>query len=334
MTLATWSASRSAPDTRDPTADNTEVWIDGGRFQMGSDRFYPEEKPVHEVRVDGFWMDRAPVSNDDFARFVDTTGYVTVAERRPDAALYPGADPSMLVDGSLVFVAPHSASDMRFWGDWWRFVSGANWRRPRGTSALTAEMMDHPVVHVCYEDSIAFANWAGKSLPTEAEWEFAARDGIDGADYAWGDEFQPAGGPRANIWDGQFPMFRNGGTSAIGTSPISSYSQNDFGIHDLIGNVWEWTSDYWTDQHSAAGKSCCIPVNPRVTNPDRSFDAGQPNIRIARRVLKGGSHLCAPNYCQRYRPAARQPQMEDSGTSHLGFRCVRRPAVPRLEVQP
>lgn len=329
MIPASWSPSTPVPRTQLREADPTEVWIDGGRFQMGSDRFYPEERPIHEVQVDGFWMDKAPVSNIEFTGFIDATGYVTVAERKPNAALYPGADPAMLVPGSLVFIAPRAAADMRFWGDWWRFVPRANWRRPGGDSELTLEMMGHPVVHVCHEDAVAFARWAGKSLPTEAEWEFAARDGIDGADYAWGEEFQPAGGPRANIWDGQFPMFRNGGTAAIGTSAFGSYPPNGFGIYDLIGNVWEWTSDYWTEQHRAATKTCCVPANPRVTNPDRSFDPGQPDIRIARRVLKGGSHLCAPNYCQRYRPAARQPQMEDSGTSHLGFRCVRRPAVAR-----
>lgn len=334
MTSAPLISPTPLRDASTSRFDMEMVWIEGGAFQMGSDRFYDEEKPVHSVRVDGFWMDAAPVSNSDFMLFTDATGYLTVAERQPDPAYYPGADPAMLVAGSLVFTAPRSPGDMRFWGDWWRFIPGANWRRPKGDGELGRDMMNHPVVHIGFEDAAAFALWAGKSLPTEAEWEFAARDGIDGADYAWGNEFEAEAGARANIWDGHFPMLRRGGSSAIGTSAIGSYPANRFGMVDMIGNVWEWTADYWTDQHSADGKSCCIPLNPRVTDPEPSFDRGQPDIPIARRVLKGGSHLCAPNYCKRYRPAARQPQMEDSATSHLGFRCVRRSLQPGPGVQP
>ncbi|MFT3834126.1 MAG: formylglycine-generating enzyme family protein [Micropruina sp.] len=301
------------------------AWIDGGVFQMGSDRFYPEEAPVHRVRVDGFWMDRAPVTNADFARFVDATGYVTVAERSPDPSLYPGADPAMLVAGSLVFQAPRRLEDMRFWGDWWHYVPGASWRRPDGVDGVEGRLEDHPVVHICHADAEAYAAWAGKSLPTEAEWEYAARGGLDGADYSWGSEFAPQGQRLANIWDGPFPMPSEGRKPA-GTSAIGTYPANAYGLLDMIGNVWEWTTDFWTGRHrDQAAKPCCIPLNPRETDAEASYDPDQSDIRIARRVLKGGSHLCAPNYCRRYRPAARQPQMEDSATSHLGFRCVIRP---------
>ncbi len=298
------------------------VWLEGGSFRMGSSNFYPEEAPVHQVRVEGFWIDRTPVTNRQFAAFVEATGYRTVAELAPDPDMYPGADPAILQPGSLVFRPPVRREDMRFWGDWWHYVAGASWRRPDGVTDLGGARMDHPVVHVCHADASAFAAWAGKSLPSEAEWEFAARGGLEGADYGWGDELEPEGRRMANVWDGLFPM-RNPDTASFGTSAVGLYPSNAYGLADMIGNVWEWTDDFWTSRHpDDVQKACCVPVNPRATDAAQSYDPLQPTIRIPRKVLKGGSHLCAPSYCKRYRPAARQPEMIDSATTHLGFRCV------------
>jgi formylglycine-generating enzyme required for sulfatase activity len=298
------------------------AWIAGGCFEMGSSNFYPEEGPVHTVRVEGFWIDRTPVTNHQFSKFVKETGYRTVAEQSPDPALYPGADPALLQPGSLVFRPPSRREDMRFWGDWWQYVAGACWFRPDGLSQLGEDRMDHPVVHVCHADAAAYAQWSGKNLPSEAEWEFAARGGLDGADYAWGNAFEPGGRRMANVWDGAFPM-RNPETDAFGTSAVGCYPANAYGLSDMMGNVWEWTEDYWTSHHPEdAKKPCCVPVNPRVADQEQSYDPLQPAIRIPRKVLKGGSHLCAPSYCRRYRPAARQAEMIDSATTHVGFRCI------------
>ncbi|WP_096786884.1 formylglycine-generating enzyme family protein [Rhodobacter sp. CZR27] len=312
-----------------PTSPGLDmVWIPGGTFQMGSDRHYPEEAPVHRVTVDGFWIDRTPVTNAAFRKFVQACSYVTMAERRPDPADYPGAPPHLLKPGSLVFRPPKTAPvDTRDWSQWWKFRFGANWRHPTGPGSSIAGLDSHPVVHVACADAEAYAAWAGKELPTEAEWEFAARGGIDGAEYAWGDEFMPGGRRMANTWQGQFP-FRNrraGGYER--TSPVGAFPPNGYGLCDMIGNVWEWTADWYGPQHSTdALKPCCIPRNPRGAAASDSLDPLQPDIRIPRRVLKGGSHLCAPNYCRRYRPAARHPQPIDTSTSHVGFRCVLRPA--------
>lgn len=313
-------ATGSTPPVRDGM-----VWIEGGSFLMGSEDFYPEEGPVHRVRVDGFFMDATPVTNRDFSRFVTDTGYVTVAEQAPDPSLYPGADPAVLQPGSLVFRAPKSLGDMRFWGDWWHYVPGACWHRPDGISSLSEEMMDHPVVQVCHADAEAYAHWARKALPSEAEWEFAARGGMEGATFAWGKEFEPGGRRMSNIWDGKFPMVDPAGLRKFGTSPVAAFPPNGYGLSDMIGNVWEWTDDYWTDRHpDDATKPCCVPINPRIATAEQSYDLRQPAIRIPRKVLKGGSHLCAPSYCRRYRPAARHPEMIDSATTHVGFRCVLR----------
>lgn len=302
------------------------VFIEGGRFQMGSSKFYPEEGPIHRVGVDGFWIDSTPVTNRQFAEFVEQTGYRTVAETSPDPALYPGADPAMLQPGSLVFRAPYSRSEMRFWGDWWHYVPGACWQRPDGVSAIGEGEMDLPVVHVCHTDAEAFSRWAGKSLPSEAEWEFAARGGLEGADFAWGDVLEPDGRKMANVWDGAFPMLNPDHSGSFGTSVVGSYPANNYGLFDMIGNVWEWTDDYWTTQHPEdVQKPCCVPVNPRTLDAGQSYDPQLSAIRIPRKVLKGGSHLCAPSYCKRYRPAARHAEMIDSATSHVGFRCVIRP---------
>ncbi len=316
------TATRSSPPAKDGM-----VWIEGGSFLMGSEDFYPEEGPVHRVRVDGFFMDATPVTNRDFSRFVADTGHVTVAEQTPDPSVYPGADPAILQPGSLVFRAPLRSGDMRFWGDWWHFAAGACWHRPDGISSLTEAMMDHPVVQICHADATAYARWAGKALPSEAEWEFAARGGVEGATFAWGEELEPDGRRMANIWNGDFPMANLPGKAEFGTTPVGAFPANGYGLSDMIGNVWEWTDDYWTDRHpDDAAKPCCVPSNPRVAIAEQSYDPRQPAIRIPRKVLKGGSHLCAPTYCRRYRPAARHPEMIDSATTHIGFRCVSRQA--------
>jgi formylglycine-generating enzyme required for sulfatase activity len=304
------------------------VWIPGGTFRMGSDKHYPEERPVHQVSVDGFWMDRQPVTNERFERFVAETGYVTFAEIPPNPADYPGALPHMLYAGSLVFIKPSGPVDRRNIGNWWQFMKDANWRHPYGPDSSIAGMDQHPVVHVAFIDAEAFAKWEGKALPTEAEWEFAARGGLDGAPYAWGDEFLPADRHMANTWQGEFPWQNHGRDGYEGTSPVNAFPSNGYGLHDMIGNVWEWTTDWYEPRHPGdAMKACCIPHNPRGGREDASYDPSQPEVRIPRKVLKGGSHLCAPNYCRRYRPAARFPEPVDTSTCHVGFRCIVRPAV-------
>jgi formylglycine-generating enzyme len=301
--------------------DTDMQWVEGGTFSMGSDRHYPEEAPVHEVTVDGFWIDRHPVTNDDFRRFVSETGYVTVAQRPPDPADYPGALPELLVAASSVFVSPGRPVDLRNAYDWWTWVPGADWRHPQGPASTMRGKSDHPVVHVAWADVEAYAAWVGKELPTEAEWEFAARGGLDGAEFAWGDEFTPGGRHMANTWQGRFPNENLRLDGYEGTSPVGSFPANGYGLVDMIGNVWEWTTD-WYQPHGEVHHACCSVSNPLGGAADRSFDPASPEVRIPRKVMKGGSHLCAPNYCRRYRPAARMPQAVDTSTSHLGFRCV------------
>jgi formylglycine-generating enzyme len=299
------------------------AFVPGGTFRMGSDRHYPEEAPVHEVTVDGFWIDRTPVTNADFHQFVRATGYVSFAELRPKAGDYPGAKPEMLRAGSLVFTPPNHPVDLSRWDQWWQFKFGANWRRPYGPRSTITGLSNHPVMHIAYRDAEAYAKWAGKELPSEAEWEFAARGGLDGCEFAWGDEFAPGGDHLANTWQGNFPHENLAADGYERTSPVAAFPANGYGVYDMIGNVWEWTSDWYTPQHEAnAPKACCIPINPRGACEKASYDPCQPEIRIPRKVLKGGSHLCAPNYCRRYRPAARHPQPVDTSTSHVGFRCV------------
>jgi len=290
---------------------------------MGSNRHYPEERPVHRVTVDGFWMDSHAVTNADFARFVAATGYITLAERPLDPADYPGALLDLLKPGALVFRKPASRVDLRDLRNWWAYVPGASWRHPEGPGSTIEGYEHHPVVHVAYEDAQAYAIWANKDLPTEAEWELAARGSLDGATYCWGEALTPDGRMMANIWQGEFPWQNLALDGFEGTSPVGSFPPNRYGLYDMAGNVWEWTRDWYAPRHPAdASKPCCVPLNPRGPVREASFDAAQPTIRIPRKVVKGGSFLCAPNYCQRYRPAARQPQMVDSAMSHIGFRCV------------
>ncbi len=298
------------------------IWIPGGVFRMGSDHHYPEERPAHRVQVDGFWMDRTPITNGEFNRFIEATRYVTFAELAPDPRDYPGALPRMLKAGSLVFAPPAHPVDLQDWSQWWKFKFGAFWRCPNGPGSSIAGLEHHPVVHVAYRDAQAYAAWAGKELPTEAEWEFAARGGLDGAEFAWGAEFTPQQQHMANTWQGEFPHRNTRADGYARTSPVTVYPPNGYGLYDMIGNVWEWTSDWYSAQHELGTSPCCAPVNPRGASEERSYDPCQPNIRIPRKVLKGGSHLCAPNYCRRYRPAARHAQPIDTSTSHVGFRCI------------
>jgi sulfatase modifying factor 1 len=305
--------------------------IPGGTFAMGSEDFYPEERPVHRVGVDGFWMDERPVTAAQFRRFVREAKYVTVAERALDPAEYPDADPDLLVPGSLVFRKSSGPVDLSDFRNWWEYVPGAYWKTPAGPGSTINGRDHHPVVQVAYEDAEAYATWAGKELPTEAEWELAARGGLDGAVFAWGDEHFPDGKPMANTWQGEFPWQNLKADGHEGTSPVGSFPPNGYGLYDMCGNVWEWTTDFFTPRHSdEVEHPCCTPHNPRVTAPDTSFAQGQAGEQFPRKVIKGGSHLCAPNYCLRYRPAARQAQMIETSTAHLGFRCVVR-ALDRIE---
>ena len=300
------------------------VWIPGGRFRMGSDEHYPEEAPAHPASVDGFWIDPHTVTNAEFAVFVRRTGHVTVAERPADPASYPGARPELLAAASTVFVPPRHRVDLRDPYRWWIYVPGADWRHPQGPGSSIRRMPDHPVVHVAWEDVTAYAEWAGKQVPTEAEWEYAARGGLDGAEFAWGDEFTPGGRHLANTWQGEFPTENNATDGYLRTAPVGRYPANGYGLHDMIGNVWEWTAD-WYGEHRPAEHACCAVANPRGGDRDTSRDRAVRGPRIPRKVMKGGSHLCSPNYCRRYRPAARMPQAVDTSTSHLGFRCIARP---------
>jgi len=308
-----------------PVTPGDMIFVPGGTFRMGSDRHYPEEAPAHRVTVDGFWMDRHPVTNGAFRAFVRATGHITVAEKAPDPADYPGALPEMLFAGSLVFKKPDRNVDLGNWAEWWTFLKGADWRHPYGPRSSITGLDDLPVVHVTFADALAFARWAGKELPTEAEWEYAARGGLDGAEFAWGDELAPGDRHRANTWQGAFPRQNLAEDGYQRTSPVAAFPPNGYGLYDMIGNVWEWTTDWYAPRHPAdAPKPCCIPENPRGGPQNASYDPCQPHIKIPRKVLKGGSHLCAPNYCRRYRPAARHAQPIDTSTCHVGFRCILR----------
>jgi sulfatase modifying factor 1 len=323
------------PGIKQAQAPPDMQWIPGGTFHMGSEDFYPEEAPVHEVRVDGFWMDRHLVTNVQFVRFVEATAYVTVAERALNPADFPGAPAENLVPGALVFQRSRGPIDLTDYTNWWAWVPGASWRRPLGPHSSIEGMAQHPVVHVAYEDAEAYGRWAGKELPTEAEWERAARGGLEGKKFTWGDEHFPDGKAMANSWQGEFPWQNLLIDGFEGTSPVGSFPPNDYGLFDMAGNVWEWTSDWFVRNHAdEVAKACCGPaVNPRIESAGKSYDPRQPKFPIPRRVVKGGSHLCAPNYCLRYRPAARQPQMIDTGMSHIGFRCIMRTGkAPQEEV--
>jgi formylglycine-generating enzyme required for sulfatase activity len=284
------------------------VEIPGGAFRMGSTRFYPEEAPIHTATVGAFAIERHPVTNAQFAEFVADTGYVTVAEKPLDPALYPGVAEADLQPGALVFRPTPGPVDLRDWRQWWDWAPGACWRAPFGDGSDVAGKGDHPVVQVAYPDAVAYARWAGRRLPTEAEWEYAARAGST-TDYAWGAEPTVGGALMANTWQGRFPYRNDGALGWTGTSPVGTFPQNGLGLVDMIGNVWEWTTTRFSAHHRLEqDNSCCPP--PTDADPAVS------------QTLKGGSHLCAPEYCHRFRPAARSPQSRDSSTTHIGFRCV------------
>ena len=300
------------------------VWIPGGTFLMGSDAHYAEEAPARVVEVSGFWLGRTTVTNADYLRFVQETGYVTVAERPLDPADFPGAPVENLVPGSMVFTRTPGPVDLRHLSQWWTWTPGANWRHPEGSGTDLVSRANHPVVHVAHEDARAYASWAGLALPTEAQWEFAARGGIEGATYTWGDEPEGAGQRRAHYWHGDFPWRADSGYGT--TAPVGSYPPNDYGLADMAGNVWEWTDDWYVETRFADSAPCCAPRDPRGGTPEESLDPRQPQFRMPRKVIKGGSFLCADSYCLRYRPAARRPQMIDTGMSHIGFRCAADPS--------
>ena len=310
-----------------PSRGAIPCMLPGGTFLMGSDRHYAEERPAHPMHVAPFAMDATCVTNGAFADFVAATGYVTVAERPLDPVQYPGAKAEMLQPGSLVFHMTDGPVDTSDYRNWWSWVPGACWRRPEGPGSDIAERADHPVVQIAFEDAEAYAVWAGKALPTEAEWEYAARGGLDGAEFAWGDDLTPDGRHLANTWQGPFPWRNFAADGFAGTCPVRSFPPNGYGLYEMCGNVWEWTTDWFAARQAPAAEapSCC--GGGRGATLEGSYDPAQPAIRIPRKVVKGGSFLCAPSYCRRYRPAARHAQMIDSGMSHIGFRCVARHAA-------
>jgi sulfatase modifying factor 1 len=287
------------------------VELPGGVFRMGSQQFYPDEGPVHDEHVAPFAIEQHPVTNAQFSEFISETGYVTVAERSLDPELFRDLPAEDLDPGALVFTPTTGPVDLSDWRQWWRWSVGADWRHPFGPESSIAEEGDHPVVQVAFLDAEAYATWAGRRLPTEAEWEYAARAGRT-ATYAWGEEAKPDGQLMANTWQGQFPYQNTGAKGWVGTSPVGSFPANGFGLVDMIGNVWEWTTTTYQARHVVAAPCC---------GPSRA-GAQQADDQNTRKALKGGSHLCAPEYCLRYRPAARSPQSLDTSTTHIGFRCV------------
>lgn len=322
------------PDLPIPGVDSTEmIEVPAGEFTMGWDGpgSRPDERPAHRVRLDAFWIDRTEVTNAQFRTFVETTAYVTTAERPVDwdelrAQLPPGTPKppdDVLVPGSLVFTPPDHAVDLRDPSQWWTWTPGASWRHPEGPGSDLDGREDHPVVHVSWEDAQAYATWAGKRLPTEAEWERAARYGNDGRRFLWGDSLQPGGRAMANIWQGEFPHQNLIEDGFFGTAPVGSFPPNALGLHDMAGNVWEWTADryrpdtYQMRQGDLDGDGCCS--NP--AGPESTLDPRNPHAPDSR-VQKGGSFLCHISYCESYRPAAKMATPPDTGLSHLGFRCV------------
>jgi len=306
------------------------VWIPGGEFSMGSDvsaeamcglpGVTTDAQPIHRVYIDGFWMDRTEVTNDEFAAFVTATGYVTIAERTPTREEFPGAPPENLVAGSTVFTATAGPVPLDDYFQWWRYQHGANWRHPEGPSTSVDGKGDYPVVHIAYDDALAYATWVGKRLPTEAEWEFAARGGAAGELYAWGDSLRPGGKWMANIYQGQFPMRDDGSDGYVGVAPVARFPANHYGLFDMGGNVWEWTSDWYRpDTYATLASAGGVARNPR--GPDSPYDPAEPTEK--KRVHRGGSFLCTDEYCTRYMVGTRGKGEVSTGSNHLGFRCVK-----------
>jgi formylglycine-generating enzyme required for sulfatase activity len=305
------------------------VWIPGGEFSMGAQdasdmndvgmNATVDSRPIHRVYVDGFFMDRTDVTNAQFTRFVKATGYVTVAERKPRAEDYPGAKTEDLVAGSVVFAAPDHPVPLNNHLQWWTYVQGANWRHPLGPESSIAGKDDYPVLHIAYQDAEAYANWAKKRLPTEAEWEFAARGGLSGKPYVWGDEFRMGGKWMANTHQGHFPDKDNGDDGYPGIAPVGKFPPNGYGLYDMAGNVWQWTSDWYRpDYYKQLADQGGVARDPQ--GPDSAYDPAEPGH--AKKVQRGGSFLCTDQYCSRYMVGTRGKGDTDTGTNHLGFRCV------------
>ena len=301
-----------------PVEIGSQIWIEGGTFAMGSGNFYPDEGPIHEVEIDGFWIDAHEVTNAQFARFVEDTGYVTVAERVPDPKLLEGAPPEMFQPGSVTFTPPLAKGG--YITSWWSYTPGANWKHPAGPNSTIEGKEHYPVVQIAFEDAQAYANWAGRQLPTEAQFEYAARNNLNQTVYAWaGDELAPKGEHRANTWQGFFPVNNTEEDGYQGIAPVACYPPNDYGAYDLIGNVWEWTTNWYAKQHNPGDR-----VNPQGPEIYVATDPSKENF--PEKVIKGGSYLCAPNYCARYRPPARHAQDMGLGAEHIGFRTVANPS--------
>jgi formylglycine-generating enzyme required for sulfatase activity len=289
------------------------VYVPGGTFTMGSDRQRPEEQFTHVVHVDGFWIDQHEVTNAQFEKFVQATGYVTLAERGVDPKTHPGMSKDLLVPGSMLFIQPTRIDRGGDITQWWQYVPGANWREPEGPGSSIKDRENHPVVHIAYEDAVAYARWLGHELPTEAQWEFAARGGKDGVDDA-SQAYDANGKPIANTWQGIFPVYNSEDDGYAGTAPVGCFKPNGYGLYDMIGNVWEWTSDWYRPGFSADSET--NPTGPSLL--ELRLAVGQSPSK----VIKGGSYLCASNYCARYRASARQPQEVDLSTGHVGFRTI------------
>jgi sulfatase modifying factor 1 len=295
------------------------VWIPSGRFWMGTNHM-DDAQPVHEVEIKGFWMDRTDVTNEEFARFVTATGYVTIAERPLDPKEFPNLESDELAPGSVVFTPPARPISLENPLAWWQFVRGANWQHPDGPNSDLRGKEKYPVVHIAWPDAIAYAKWAGKRLPTEAEWEFAARGGLDRQNYVWGNKFKPNGKWKANTFQGHFPDHNTSEDGYAGIAPVASFEANGYGLYDMSGNVWQWVSDWYrSDYYAQLSRNGSLAANPE--GPRDSFDPQEPGVR--KRVQKGGSYLCTDQYCERYMPGARGKGDPETGTNHLGFRCVR-----------
>jgi formylglycine-generating enzyme len=314
----------------DRAAPEGMVWITGGEFSMGASaaplmdqvamKASEDARPIHRVYVDGFYMDKTDVTNAQFAEFVKATHYVTVAERKPSAEDFPGASPENLVAGSVVFAPPDHPVSLNNHFQWWSYVGGANWRHPLGPDSNIRNRDNDPVVHIAYEDALAYAKWAGKRLPTEAEWEFAARGGAAGKPFVWGESFRPDGKWMANTHQGHFPIQDTGEDGYAGIAPVARYPSNAYGLYDMAGNVWQWTSDWYRpDYYQQLATKGGVARNPQ--GPGSAFDPAEPNQ--PKKVLRGGSFLCTDRYCSRYIVGTRGKGEISTGTNHLGFRCVK-----------